>query len=335
MSPRSRYLAAGLLAVAPFAAPDATAPFVSDGDPDVRAEVVTTLRDPAIDESSGLVVRGGRLFTVNDSGDGPYVYEVDLQTGQTVGVTTYGDEEPEDVEALAPGRRGALWVADIGDNRRGRASVRVHRVVPRRGGGTVRAATFDLAYPDGPHDAEALLVDPRSGRLLVVTKRFAGGGVVYQTARRLREGETQVLERVARVSGLVTDGTFLPGGDRVLLRTYGSASLYSYPEFELLAQSELPAQEQGEAVAVGEDGRVYLSSEGERSDVLAVELPRPARADGDETPAPSTPEPTQRREYDPEPWLGLGPGPVALLVVGAGAVVLLVRAALRRGRRRR
>lgn len=310
-------------------------------------EVVVTLRDEAIDESSGVVVRGDRLFTVNDSGDGPHVYEVDLRSGETLGVTTYADDDPEDVEALAQGTDDALWVGDVGDNRRSRSTIEVYRVVPVPGGGQVPATRYELEYPDRPHDAETLLVHPQTGRLYVVTKSFTRGGTVYRAPHRLRPGEPQILEQVATVPGMVTDGTFLPGGRRVLLRTYGSAAVYAYPGFEPLASVPLPGQEQGEAVAVARDGRVYLTSEGERSDVLVMDLPQlpaagsrgpggaaggPSGAPGDPEAAEQSTEPSSR--YDPQPWMGLGPAGLLLAVLGSASVLLVLRAVLRRSRRR-
>lgn len=286
MSRRGRCVAAALLALAAAGGPTAFAPPTAHGSDEVVAEVAVVLRDAAIDESSGLVVRGDSLFTVNDSGDGPLVYQVSMRSGRTVAVTRFSGEDPVDVEALAPGRDGAVWVGDIGDNRRSRGSVRLYRLVPAPGGGEVAATSYDLVYPDRAHDAETLLVHPRTGRVLVVTKRFAGGGAVYRAPRRLRPGATHQLERLAPVAGMVTDGTFLRGGDRVLLRTYGTAAVYTYPGFEPVVQLALPAQEQGEAVAVGSDGRVYLTSEGARSAVLVLDLPSaPERAHRPERPA--------------------------------------------------
>lgn len=335
MRRRTRYLAAGALLLVAAAGPLLPGALASSGSPSAPAEVAVRFADPAIDESSGLVVRGDRLFTVNDSGGGPEVFEVDLRTGKTVGVTTYDDEDPMDVEALAPGRGGVLWVGDIGDNRRARGSVRVYRLTPSPGGGSVQAAAFDLVYPDRPHDAEALLVHPRTGRLLVVTKNLVGGGVVYRAPRRLRPGETHQLERLGRAPGLVTDGTFLPGGDRILLRTYGSASVHSYPGLKTLATVELPAQEQGEAVAVAGD-RMYLGSEGEHAEVLVTDVPRAQESrPAQESSPPGVDEPEARREYDPEPWFGLGFGRFLGLAAGAALAVVGLRAALRRARRRR
>jgi hypothetical protein len=307
-------------------------PLASNGSPHASGEVVVTLRDEAIDESSGLVVRGARLFTVNDSGDGPYLYEVDVRTGRTVGVTTFAAEDPVDVEALAPGVGEEVWVADIGDNTRSRGSIRIHRLVPADGGGRVDATTYDLAYPDGPHDAETLLVHPTTERVLVVTKSLGRGGVVHRAPRRLEPGQLHRLERVATVPGMITDGTFLPDGERVLLRTYGAAAVYSYPGLELLQDFELPLQEQGEAVAVGDDGRVYLTSEGALSDVLVLDLPAPEEpdeAEHDDGPA-ATPGGGEDGAGPGRPW-----GYAAAALAGTALVALLVRASRRRGPRRR
>lgn len=349
MPARSRYLAAGLLVAVSLGGTTAVSPFASGGSEDVAAEVALTFRDRSIDESSGLVVRGRTVLTVNDSGDGPYVYAVDGRTGETTGVTTFADEDPADVEALAPGRGGTVWVGDIGDNGRVRDSVTVHRVTPRVRGGRARATSFGLRYPDGPHDAETLLVHPRTGRVAVVTKRPFIGGVVYLAPRDLNPGAVHRLQRVASVPGTVTDGAFLLGGRHVVLRTYGAAAVYTYPGFAEVASFDLPAQEQGEAVAVGPDGRLYLSTEGELSDVVAVELPEEARSalrPRLESPTPSptesgSPAPDARDDTARDQDTGAhDPGPrFWTLVLAGGGVGLLVglavRASRRRGRRTR
>lgn len=360
MSRLIRYFAVGvvgLLAIASIGGTASLARFEPDGSADVPAEVVTTLTDDAVDESSGLVVRGDLLFTVNDSGDGPHVYAMDRVSGELTDVSTYDDEDPFDVEAIAPGRGDALWVGDIGDNQRVRGSIRLHRFVRPATGGAERAETYELSYPDGPHDAETLLIHPRTERALVVTKRPLIGGVVFRAPRRLRDGGMHRLEQVAAVPGFVTDGAFFPDGHHVVLRTYGTAGVYTYPGIEPVGeQFDLPLQDQGEGIAVGEDGRLYLSSENVPNDVLAVEVPDEVASAMDargETEAPADPDPDST---DPAPEAAdavdedgagdaagdgtrpdLGQPQVYLLAaaVGAGVVALLVRAARRRGRRTR
>ncbi len=72
--------------------------------------------------------------------------------------------DPYDAEDLAGGPDGSLWVGDTGDNDQRRSTVALI-VVPPRG----EPVLHRLTYPDGPHDAEALLVDAR-GMPTVVTK---------------------------------------------------------------------------------------------------------------------------------------------------------------------
>lgn len=352
MSRFIRSLAAVGLALAPFFGPSVVGPLIPQGAGGGSAEVVTSFADPEIDESSGLVVRGRWIHTVDDSGDGPVVYTVDRVTGETARVTTYADDDPEDVEALAPGSGGTVWVGDIGDNRRARGTLSVHRLRPA--GGRVEPATYRLRYPDGPHDAEALLVHPRTGRLLVVTKRPFLGAEVFRAPARLRPGKLHELEHVSTVPGLVTDGTFLPDGRHVLLRTYSTAAVLTYPGLEPVGDFDLPAQEQGEGVAVGDDGRVYLSSEGVGAEVLVMDLPvRIARALRPEPATSPSPAPGPTPSPAPSGSAGDGDGPTTasggggddgadlLLPAGgyavagglAAAVLLGLRAARRRGRR--
>src|SRR5262249_52966757 len=85
-------------------------------------------QDEAIDESSGRVLKGDPTPTVNASGDGPRVFVVDRDTGRTVGVTTYADQDPVDVEAIAAGPGGMLFVGDIGDNEAEREHITVYEL---------------------------------------------------------------------------------------------------------------------------------------------------------------------------------------------------------------
>lgn len=231
-----------------------------------------TFRDPAIVESSGLVVRDGLFVTVNDSGDSGRVFVVD-RTGRTVGTTSWSDE-PTDVEALAPAGPGRVWVGDIGDNAASRDDVEVLRVPYGRGDRQVEPTTFTLVYPDGPHDAETLLADPRSGRLLVVSKDVFGG-TVYAAPRRLSADHPNRLRAVADgAPALATDGSFFPDGRHYVVRDYGGATVYAYPGHDRVGSFRLPSQRQGEGIAVAEDGTVHVSTEGQFSDVLQVDLPR-------------------------------------------------------------
>ncbi len=301
----------------------------------VAHHVLFTFQDPEVIESSGLVDRGSVVYTINDSGDGPVVYGVDPHSGETLSHTRYSSHGVEDVEAIAPGAAGTVWVGDIGDNRAVRDDVAVYRVRPSASGDvTVSVPRYGLRYPDGARDAETLLVQPRTQRVFVVSKSVFGG-TVYAAPRQLRAGAENRLRPVAAVSGLVTDGTFLPDGKHVLLRTYTTASVYTFPDFELVGTARLPEQRQGEGIAVGPGGRVLVSSEGLHAPVLSVRLPASltgARSAPAAPPVPTSARPSPEARSAPQPD-GVGDAwKVGLLgagVLGAGVVVLAALAARR------
>ncbi len=242
----------------------------ADAAPGSRQEL--TFADPAIAESSGLVVRGPDVLTVNDSGDGAVVYVVDAASGATVGRTTYTTDEVVDVEALAAGRNGTVWVGDIGDNGRDRPVVSLYRVpAVTRGDRTVTARRFDLVHPDGPRDAEALLVQPSTGRIFVVTKGVFGGQVLA-APRTLRTDRPNRLRPVGSVGGLVTDGTFLPGG-AVALRDYADGFVVDPRTWRTVGSFRLPSQQQAEAIAPWPQRRVLVSSEGETQPLFSAPVP--------------------------------------------------------------
>ena len=240
------------------------------GPADPRSTVDLTFADPAIVESSGLVVRDGLFLTTNDSGDGGRVFVVD-DSGETVGTTSWS-EAPEDVEALAPAGPGAVWVGDIGDNREARDSIAVLRVPYGRSHQVVEPETFTLVYPDGARDAETLLAHPGTGRLFVVSKDIFGG-TVYAAPVTLSAEHPNRLRAVADSLSFATDGSFFPDGHHYVLRDYGAAAVYTFPGHEKVASFGLPDQQQGEGIAVASDGSVHISTEGQFTDVLDVELP--------------------------------------------------------------
>jgi hypothetical protein len=289
--------------------------------------------DEQVTESSGLVDLGDRVLTVNDSGDDAIVYVVDPRSGETVGRTTYA-EEVEDVEAITTGPDGDVWVGDIGDNAASRTGIRVHRIErPGDGDRRVESTSYELVYRGGARDAETLLVSPR-GRLLLVSKGFLAGQV-WQAPASLREDRPNVLRRLARVGGMVTDGAWFPDGRHVVLRDYESASVYEVTgsRWRRVGGMRLPEQGQGEGIAVRDDGSLLISSEGRRKPVLAVPLPAElSRKLDPESDAPrSSPAPGEDaagRGDGEVPGTGLGAavegGGDARRIVGAVVTALLL-----------
>lgn len=261
----------GMAVTAPFLLGAATgAPGPLEG-----SETDFRFADRDIVESSGLAVVDSLVVTTNDSGDSGRVFTVDPRSGQTVGVTSWAGE-PVDVEALAPSGSDHVWVADIGDNQHVRDSVEVLRVPVGRGDTEASPESYELVYPDGSHDAEALLAHPLTGRLFVVTKGVFAA-TVYAAPARLRPDRPNSLAPVAEAPGLVTDATFLPGGGAVVVRTYSRAHVVEFPSWQPVTSWQLPDQDQGEGIA-SDGADLLISTEGVRSEVLRVPVPAEALA---------------------------------------------------------
>lgn len=310
--------------------------------PSDRGELEFAFRDPDIVESSGLVVTDGLFVTTNDSGDTGRVFAVDPATGGTVGVTHWSDD-PIDVEALAPADPGQVWVGDIGDNGAERDSVHVTRIPVGRGSITVSEQPYELVYPRGPQDAETLLSDPRSGRLYVVSKNVFGG-TLYEAPRSLSSEKPNRLAALGSVLPIATDGAFFPDGKHFIVRDYTRAAVYSFPDLAEVGSFRLPAQQQGEGIAVDADGAVFVSSEGQFSEVLRVPLPADieqalapptSTLDASATASPSstassTASDEVRRSVESTsderplwPWFLTG-------LIGSAAIVVLIRSLRRR-----
>ncbi|HEX7956273.1 MAG TPA: hypothetical protein VF508_04975 [Pyrinomonadaceae bacterium] len=272
--------------------------------PVARATPVTlaTLEDRAVRESSGLAAsrrNPGLFWTHNDSGDGPFVYAFD-RAGRARGKWRVAGARALDWEDMAagPGPGGAgqyLYAADIGDNDRGREFVVVYRfpeprVAEGAGGGaqeTEPAEAIRIKYPDGAHNAEALLVHPRTGDLYVVTKTADGAGV-YKLAAPYGAGEVRTLARVASLRGpdffgtLVTGGDVSPDGLRVALCDYAQGYELKLPDGaksfdEIWSQKPtavpLGLRLQGEAVCYGLDGAsLYATAERTPTPLIEVKL---------------------------------------------------------------
>jgi hypothetical protein len=237
--------------------------------------VLFTIAAPRITESSSLAVSTtypGLIYTTNDSGDGANVYVLD-RSGALVGTTTLAGVDAVDIEAISAGADGSLVVGDIGDNDVERSSVQVYRIPqPGLGDHTVRPATVSLTYADGPRNAESLVYDAATGRVVIVSKELFGH--VYRTPPNVFSRSTATLTKVANGPMVATDATLLDGGRAVAVRTYHDAVIYHYPSFAFWTNLDLPRQQQGESIAaVPGRGVVYVGSEGVRSAVWSVPLP--------------------------------------------------------------
>ena len=251
-------------------------PVLAPGVPAVAQEATEVCRfdREILPEISGMTYsqrHPGVLWVHNDSGSGPVIYAMDASTCRILATVTIEGIEARDLEAIASGRdrrgRPVLWLGDIGDNRDSWPEVRLHRIREPRvlRDRTVPSTTYRFTYADRPHNAEALLADPRSTRVWVVTKQLARGRL-YALPERMSPSGLNVATPVRREGALITDGAVSPDGSRYVLRDYVDAEVFDgLPPGERTEQVYLPVQVQGEAVTWTEDGTALLvASESDR-----------------------------------------------------------------------
>lgn len=242
--------------------------------------------DEGLDELSGLVTsrRERQLFWANeDSGADPSLHAL-REDGTTVGRWTLPGAENTDWEDIAtgPGPQGpVLYAADIGDNLERRDSVSVYRVPepssPEGGGATAPAERLELVYPDGPHDAEALIVDPVRGTLLIFTKGLPGA--VYSLSSPLPFGGKARLRLVGSAPlSLATGADVSADGTTVALRGYlgfvvwqrrGKEPLTQTVKRQPCSSTKALTDGQGEAIALSAGGSTaWTVAEGKHRPVL-------------------------------------------------------------------
>ena len=246
----------------------------------LHARVTGHVDAAAAIELSGLVLsrsHRGVLWTHNDSGDRARLLAIST-TGRLLGELEVTGAENYDWEDIAMGPKDRLYVGDIGDNLQQRTQIAVYRVAARSLSGTAPAERLTLRYPDGAHDAEALLVDPSSGALVIATKSLDGLSRLYAANHPAFGGFTRLRAagRVRLGNALqVTAGDVSADGRTVVLRTYDRVFVWTRRHGESLvaalrrrpctARADLLVEGQGESVALTPNGRAfYTVPEGRR-----------------------------------------------------------------------
>ncbi|MCW5893218.1 MAG: hypothetical protein KIT14_22110 [bacterium] len=249
----------------------------------------------ALRELSGLAAsrrHPGIYWAHNDSGNALALHAIreDGRIVATFPIPGVKSRDPEDV-AVGPcdATRSAwcIYLADIGDNGQRRAGVQLLKLrePAELRNQPLRAEVLPFTYAEGPRNAEAILVDPRTARVFVISKVLASLGDVFRVdGLGSRAGGTAVRVRRLRApnefDSYTTAAAVHPDGERVLLRTYGRVWELRSPgarAFEDVLDATPVAvtsasQPQAEAISYTSDGRGYLlGSEGVGAPLYLVE----------------------------------------------------------------
>ncbi len=247
------------------------------------APVVNNLTRTDVVEISGVAasrVNPGILYIHNDSGNLNQVYLTD-GTGANKGTLNLAPVSNRDWEDIAVGPgpvagKSYVYVADIGDNDSKYKSVFIYRFVePELAGKTMPVINIDtvdkieLKYPDGPRNAETLMVDPQTKDIYIASKESNTSKIYVAHYPQSTSTFTVMAPVVKLLFNKATGGDISADGTEILLRskefvwywklpagTSIGAGLLTKPHHAPYANNE----PQGEGIGFAADGSGYFTT---------------------------------------------------------------------------
>jgi len=133
-----------------------------------------------VSESSGLIKADGKLYTHNDSGDSPWLYEIDPVSGSVLRTIIVNGADNVDWEDVASDDTH-IYIGDFGNNLGDRSDLKIYKIlISDLILNVVNAEIISFSYADQsiygyapfttPYDAEALV--SYNGTLYLFTKSW-------------------------------------------------------------------------------------------------------------------------------------------------------------------
>jgi hypothetical protein len=254
-----------------------------------------------LDEISGLAVsrQNPDILWMHNDGSLKEIFAV--ATGGKLVARVRIPTAIDDVEdiAIGPGPESGkdyVYLGDIGDNDEKRREVRLIRFSEptltqpvEKEFSAEGVETIRLLYPDGPHNAEALLIEQQTGDIYIVTKEKTRARLYRATASKLSGNLPAALEFVAHLNvDDISAGDMSRAGNLVILRKENQGWIWSRRPREGLAVALRRAPRpvvvlsdgqspNGESVGFSPDGTSYYTvSEGKRQPIAVFPVPAAA-----------------------------------------------------------
>lgn len=234
-------------------------------------DIIGYSNDKRLEEASGLAVslkNPGHLWTHNDSGGDPALYLIN-EKGELV-MTAWLNSENIDWEDVAIARDGSgyIYIGDIGDNRAERKMLSIYRIVePEMDTLSKVRVSFErmiIKYEEGPRDSEALMIDPFTKELILLTKRE--DNIMVYSFPFSPDASLDISSRGKIPLTQITAGDINLNGD-VLLKSYNQIfyleNKNKTPIVKLLLNGNLllidyEIEKQGEALTWSMDGNSFF-----------------------------------------------------------------------------
>lgn len=260
-----------------------------------KLNITGRLQDKAMDEISGIAASGIHkdiYYVHNDSGDTSRFFAITPE-GKIKSTIYYkgdakihlGVHDCEDI-AVGPGPvkgKSYVYMGDIGDNAAQYPYITVYRMEEQPtwtntdSVQNAKATPIHFKYPDGPRDAESLMIDPVEKLIYIVSKR-TDSVTVYTSPLNFKPNDTVVLTKRCKLffNGFkpfkwITAGDISKDGQQILLKDYVKVYYWKRQDNEPVwkAMQRKPMElhyeqeKQGEAIGFTPDGKgYYTTSEG-------------------------------------------------------------------------
>jgi hypothetical protein len=220
---------------------------------------------PVINELSGIAdskINPGYLWGQEDSGNPNQLYLIshDGTVAKKIYLKGIINRDWEDM-ALAD---GSIYIAETGDNALAYGSYRIYKFIePAMSVDTVSAIeTINFTYPDGAHDAEALLID-ESKNIYLITKKD-NPSKIYKLGYPYQINNVLNLVGSLPYTGVVSATM---NTNELIVKTYTALFYYKRQPNQTIDQTlksnavYLPyvIEPQGEAVGFANDGSGYYT----------------------------------------------------------------------------
>ena len=182
-----------------------------------------------IEETSGLIFFDGRLITLNDSGNPPYLYEIDTINGDILRTVTISNATNVDWEDIAQDSL-YIYIADIGNNSGDRTDLKIYRISKSDYifNNSIMADTisfvynnqtdFSSNYHNTEFDAEALSVYNDS--LIIFMKDWVNNTTRTYTLPKIPGNYTAFEKNSYNCNGLITGSGYNSNTNTFMLCGY-------------------------------------------------------------------------------------------------------------------
>lgn len=189
---------------------------------------VSILPNEIVDEASGICdsrTNPGNIWIHNDGGNINDLYLFSHQ-GHYKGAIRlpFPNRDWEDIAITTDddNRETYIYLADIGDNLAVHPEYYIYRFKePKLNQHVGKFDRITFQYPDGKHDAEAMLIDPRNNDIYIITKRELNVKL-YKLAYPQDYTKTLKAEYIQDIPYFfITSGGISTDGREIVLRNYG------------------------------------------------------------------------------------------------------------------